>query len=100
MERVSPISILHSKTTLKELGAIERAYEDSRRRALTRTGVMIHYLTQNVDQGTPIITQEVVIKSSDKLEDLQVSGSWSCFYRQLGRTVTCLESTQRDKRKG
>jgi hypothetical protein len=67
---------------------------------ITRTGVMVHYLTQNVDQGAPIITQEVVIESGDRLEDLQVSGSWSYFYGQLGRTVICLESTKRDKGKG
>jgi len=100
MERVSSTSISHSKTTLKELGAIERAYEDFIKAKITRTGVMFHHLTEFVDQGTPIITQEVVIESGDKLEDLQVSGSWSYFYRQLGRTVTCLEGTKRDKRKG
>lgn len=73
MEQVSSISISHSKTTLKELGAIERAYEDFGKAKITRTGVMVHYVTQHVDQGTPIIIQEVVINSGDKLEDLQVS---------------------------
>lgn len=71
MERVSSTFELHSKTTLKALGAIERAYEDFIKTKITRTGVMIHYLTQDVDQGTPIITQEVVMKSGDRLEDLQ-----------------------------
>lgn len=100
MERVSSASTLHSKSPLKELGAIERAYEDFQKGKIARTGVMVHYLTRDVDQGTPIITQEVVMKAGDKLEDLQVSGSWSYFYRQIVRTVTCLKSTKRDERKG
>ena len=58
-----------------KLGAIERAYEDFRRKRIERTGVFVHYLVQKVDCGAPIVEQEVGINSDDSLEDLQVSGS-------------------------
>lgn len=77
---------LHSSgRLLKRLGAIERAYEDFQKGKIKRTGVMIHYVIQEVDRGEPIITQEVEIKSDDRLEDLQVNVSyrcWSCSYHK------------------
>lgn len=56
-------------------GAIERAYEDFQRGRIKRTGLMIHYVIQEVDRGAPIVTQEVGINSDDSLEDVQVSAS-------------------------
>lgn len=64
-----------SARSLKRLGAIERAYEDFQKGKIKNTGVMIHYVIQEVDRGEPIVTQEVEIKSEDNLEDLRVSGS-------------------------
>ncbi|KAI4165919.1 MAG: hypothetical protein LQ342_000350 [Letrouitia transgressa] len=51
--------------------AIERAYEDSQKGILRRTGVMIHHVTEIVDHGSPVVVEEVSINSDDKLEDLQ-----------------------------
>ena len=42
---------------------------------------MIHYVIQEVDRGTPIVTQEVGINSDDSLEDLQVSASPGDHFR-------------------
>lgn len=60
---------------LKRSVAIERAYEDSQKGILRRTGVMIHHVTEIVDHGSPVVVEEVSINSDDKLEDLQVSRS-------------------------
>ncbi|KAL9125390.1 MAG: hypothetical protein Q9217_005391 [Psora testacea] len=51
--------------------AIERAYEDFQKGRIEHTGVMIHYVIEEVDRGLPIVTQDVEIKPDDKLEDLQ-----------------------------
>ena len=61
--------------SLKRLGAVERAYKDFQKDKIKNTGVMVHYVIQEVDRGEPIVTQEVEIKSEDNLEDLRVSGS-------------------------
>lgn len=66
------------------LGAIQRAYEDFRRGKIKRTGLMIHYVIQEVDRGTPIVTQEVEISSDDSLEDLQVSKFPGAYVRFWG----------------
>ena len=72
MEQVS--YTLHlSARSLKRLGAIERAYEDFQKNKIKNTGIMVHYVIQEVDRGAPIVIQEVEIKSDDNLEDLQVS---------------------------
>ena len=52
-------------------GAIERAFEDFQMGKVQLTGCMLHYMVREVDKGPPIITQEVKIEPSDKLEDLE-----------------------------
>ncbi|KAH0525743.1 hypothetical protein TsFJ059_009163 [Trichoderma semiorbis] len=39
--------------------AIERAYEDLKAGKITHTGIMVHYVIQEVDRGEPILTQEI-----------------------------------------
>lgn len=48
--------------------AIERAYEDSRRRKTQRSGVMVHYAIPEVDAGDVIIQAKVPILKDDTLE--------------------------------
>ena len=62
-------------------GAIERAFEDFQRGKIKRTGVMIHYVIQQVDRGEPIVTQEVEIRPEDSLQDLEVSNSFPSYFR-------------------
>ena len=60
---------------------------------------MVHYVIQEVDCGAPILVQEVEMKSDDKLEDLQVSGSQSYQFRSSGSSgdaVTPLWSIKRN----
>ncbi|KAF4587344.1 phosphoribosylglycinamide formyltransferase [Ophiocordyceps camponoti-floridani] len=53
--------------------AIERAYQDFRAGRLERntTGVMVHYVIQQVDRGEAIVTREVECKPDDDLERLK-----------------------------
>ena len=53
------------------IDAIGRALEAFRHGDIHRTGCMIHEVIGAVDQGTPIITQEVAIESSDDLAALE-----------------------------
>ncbi|GFP52387.1 phosphoribosylglycinamide formyltransferase [Trichoderma asperellum] len=40
-------------------GAIERAFAELKAGRITRTGIMAHYVIQEVDRGTPIMVQEI-----------------------------------------
>ncbi|KAK8212724.1 phosphoribosylglycinamide formyltransferase [Phyllosticta capitalensis] len=53
--------------------AIDRAHADWRAGKTTRTGVMVHYVIQEVDMGTPILTREIpfVAGEDDRLEDFE-----------------------------
>ncbi|KAI8624663.1 formyl transferase [Xylariaceae sp. FL1651] len=54
-------------------GAIKRAYEDFKAGKLENgiTGIMIHYVVEEVDRGAPILTQEVQIQDGESLEELE-----------------------------
>lgn len=39
--------------------AIERAFEEFKAGRLTRTGIMAHYVIDEVDRGEPIVVQEI-----------------------------------------
>ncbi|KAK8191015.1 phosphoribosylglycinamide formyltransferase [Phyllosticta capitalensis] len=53
--------------------AIDRAHADWRAGKTTRTGVMVHYVIQEVDMGTPILTREIpfVAGEDERLEDFE-----------------------------
>lgn len=51
--------------------AIERAWQAGREGKITKTGVMIHYVIEEIDRGAPICTQEVELKEGESLEDLE-----------------------------
>jgi len=57
---------------LTDTGAIERAYKDYQEKKIQSTGVMVHYVTGDVDCGKSIIVEEVEINSNDTLNALQV----------------------------
>ncbi len=35
------------------------------------TGIMIHYVVEEVDRGAPVLTQEIQIQDGESLEDLE-----------------------------
>lgn len=45
--------------------AIERAFDEFKAGRLTRTGIMAHYVIDEVDRGAPIVTQEIEWKGED-----------------------------------
>ncbi|QPG96203.1 hypothetical protein C2857_003526 [Epichloe festucae Fl1] len=50
--------------------AIERAYDELKAGRITRTGLMVHYVVQEVDRGEPIMVQEIEWKG-EGLEELK-----------------------------
>ncbi|KAG5949031.1 hypothetical protein E4U53_006064 [Claviceps sorghi] len=50
--------------------AIERAFEELQAGRLTRTGIMAHYVIDEVDRGAPIVVQEIEWKG-EGLEELK-----------------------------
>ncbi|KAI4255619.1 MAG: hypothetical protein L6R42_006640 [Xanthoria sp. 1 TBL-2021] len=51
--------------------AIERAYADFQAGRIQRTGLMVHYVVEEVDRGEPIVVRAVEIREGDGLEDLR-----------------------------
>ncbi|CAM1503572.1 Fc.00g011630.m01.CDS01 [Cosmosporella sp. VM-42] len=53
--------------------AIERAFEDFQNGKLegNKTGIMVHNVIKEVDQGRPILTKEIECREGETLEDLQ-----------------------------
>ena len=50
--------------------AIERAFEEFKTGRLTRTGVMAHYVIDEVDRGAPIMVKEIEWEG-EELEELK-----------------------------
>ncbi|KAI5805383.1 formyl transferase-domain-containing protein [Peziza echinospora] len=51
--------------------AIERSYQAWKNGEIKKTGVMIHYVIQDVDRGEPILVREVEFKEGEGLEELE-----------------------------
>ena len=51
--------------------AIERAFEEFKAGVITKTGVMIHYVIEEVDEGQPIVVKEIEIQANDTLSSLE-----------------------------
>jgi phosphoribosylglycinamide formyltransferase len=51
--------------------AIQRAWEAFQEGKITTTGVMIHYVIEEVDQGEPIVVKDIPIQQGESLEDLE-----------------------------
>ncbi|KAF2676684.1 phosphoribosylglycinamide formyltransferase [Lentithecium fluviatile CBS 122367] len=52
-------------------GAIERAWEAGKKGEIKRTGVMIHEVIAEVDAGEAIVTEVVVLKEGEGLDELE-----------------------------
>ncbi|RWA12636.1 hypothetical protein EKO27_g2450 [Xylaria grammica] len=62
-----------NKSTPSIARHINRAYEDFKAGKLENgiTGIMIHYVVEEVDRGAPVLTQEIQIRDEESLEDLE-----------------------------
>ncbi|KAK3941457.1 formyl transferase [Diplogelasinospora grovesii] len=51
--------------------AIERAFEEFKAGRLTRTGIMAHYVIDEVDRGAPIVVKEIEFRKGEELEEFK-----------------------------
>lgn len=51
--------------------AIERAWNAFREGKIEKTGVMIHYVIEEVDEGQPVVVKEIDIQPNESLESLE-----------------------------
>jgi len=71
--KLVPIINLHPSLHGDLVGAkcIERAWEEFQQGLRTKTGVMIHYVIAEVDEGKPIVQEEVSIEGCKSIEALE-----------------------------
>ncbi|KAG8975653.1 hypothetical protein FRB90_009465, partial [Tulasnella sp. 427] len=48
-----------------------RAYDAFQAGEVDKTGVMVHYVVQEVDRGEPVVVREVEIRKGETLEELE-----------------------------
>jgi phosphoribosylglycinamide formyltransferase len=74
IEKKIPVINLHPALPRKYdgAGAIRRAYDDYHKGKLenNRTGIMIHYVIDEVDRGEPIVVREIQCKTPETLDEL------------------------------
>lgn len=51
--------------------AIQRAFEAFQKGEIDKTGVMVHYVVQEVDRGEPVVVKEIELKQGESLEELE-----------------------------
>ena len=70
----TPIINLHPSKPgdLVGAGCIKRAWDEFEAGKRTETGIMIHYVIEEVDMGEPIISEAIDITGCESLEDLEV----------------------------
>lgn len=95
-----PIINLHPALPGKFNGsdAIGRAYKAFQRGEISSTGVMVHYVIEEVDMGKPILVQEVEIREGDSQEDLEErihQNEWKLIVEAMGKVLADLEEQRR-----
>jgi phosphoribosylglycinamide formyltransferase len=74
IEKNVPVINLHPALPGKYdgAGAIKRAYDDYQKGLLEhdRTGIMLHYVIDEVDRGAPILVREIACKTPETLDEL------------------------------
>ena len=54
------------------INSIERAWSESKINKLSKTGVMVHYVVDEIDAGEPIAIEEIIIDPDETLEELKI----------------------------
>ena len=62
---------LMSRIEFNGINAIERAYEAFQQGKIKNTGIMIHYVIKEVDEGEPIITKELAFREGETLNEVE-----------------------------
>lgn len=52
-------------------GAIERAFNDFKAGKLVYTGIMVHYVILEMDEGDPIMVREIECREGEELAQLE-----------------------------
>jgi len=95
-----PIINLHPALPGKFTGAdaIGRAYKSFQRGEISTTGVMVHYVIEEVDMGKPILVEEIDIKDGDSQEDLEErihQAEHKLIVEATGKVLSSLEEQRR-----
>ncbi|KAH0836070.1 phosphoribosylglycinamide formyltransferase [Fonsecaea monophora] len=80
--------------------AIGRAYEAFQRGEISNTGVMVHYVTAEVDRGAPVLVREVEIKPGESQSDLEErihETEWKLIVDATSRVLADLEEKRRQE---
>ena len=80
--------------------AIGRAFEAFQKGQIAKTGVMVHYVINEVDRGEPVMVKEVEIKSGesqDELEDRIHETEWKLIVEATGKVLADLEAKRRQE---
>jgi phosphoribosylglycinamide formyltransferase len=78
--------------------AIGRAYEAFQKGEISKTGVTIHYVIDQVDRGAPILVKDVEIQpgeSQDELEERIHKTEWKLIVEATGKVLADLEEKRR-----
>ena len=95
-----PIINLHPALPGKFNGAdaIGRAYQAFQRGEISGTGVMVHYVVDEVDMGKPVLVKEVDMMSGESQKELEErihETEWKLIVEATGRVLHELEEKRR-----
>ena len=77
--------------------AIQRAWEAFKDGKITKTGVMIHYVIEEVDEGEPILVREITMEHGESLEDLETRIHKIEHEAIVEGTIIALETLKKDR---
>ncbi|EXJ79123.1 phosphoribosylglycinamide formyltransferase [Capronia epimyces CBS 606.96] len=78
--------------------AIGRAYEAFQRGQISKTGLMVHYVVDEVDMGQPVLVKEIDFKSGESQDDLEQrmhQAEWQLLVEATGKVLAELEGKRR-----
>ncbi|CZS97563.1 related to glycinamide ribonucleotide transformylase [Rhynchosporium graminicola] len=103
-ERKVPIINLHPALPgmYDGIDAIKRAYDDYHKGRLENdeTGIMIHYVIHEVDQGQPIVTRKIQCRKPETLEELNERVHAQEHELILEGTAMAIHNLWEDRKKG
>jgi len=80
--------------------AIGRAYEAFQRGEIAGTGVMVHYVVDEVDMGKPVMVKQIEIKPGEpqsELEERIHKAEWKLIVEATGKVLQDLEDKRRSE---
>ena len=81
--------------------AIDRAYQAFQKGEISKTGVMVHYVIDQVDRGAPVLVKDVEMKtgeSQDELEERIHKTEWQLIVEATSKVLAELEEKRRHEK--